>query len=565
MLVPKTPNSLSATEHIEELIAQGRYLEARFLSEKVKIDSDLKAQQLYGLALSKSGMPEDALQLLEPLYRSNGEDPETAGILGSIYKELFKKNQKTTFAQLSRDTYLNNFSTTKSYYTGINAASMSAMLMQGSRSRDIAREVITLIDAATTNFWELATLGEANLILKNINASIEFYVKARKIAGNDWGKIGSVFNQLWLLNHFIPVSREVMKIFNPPGIIAFVGHMVDQPSRNEPRFPPSLESQIKSSISNNIKTINAHIGFCSLACGGDILFAEAMAELGREVNIFLPFDVKDFLDVSVRYAGENWVERFQMLYDKFPVNMITHENYGGMDQLFDFQCKVIFGSAMLRSSLQQNKTSLLTVLSETDLKKKIGGTNHSLNIWPLPDNHININPDIFSSVDTVSLNTNFTVPEKIYPIPFRKILNLVMINVSRLIPLNKEKILKELAMIEINSSIIRWDVNVNEILFGFEVEFSAFDLMKKMQELMTALPKDQHFSVALHSGVVNEIPSFRGDTVDVIFELNKLNAKGICVSGNVAAMLALQIKKYTLDFSGSVNINNTKHLIYRVS
>src|SRR5687768_16158859 len=102
MLVPKTPNSLSATEHIEELIAQGRYLEARFLSEKVKIDSDLKAQQLYGLALSKSGMPEDALQLLEPLYRSNGEDPETAGILGSIYKELFKKNQTTTFAQLSR-------------------------------------------------------------------------------------------------------------------------------------------------------------------------------------------------------------------------------------------------------------------------------------------------------------------------------------------------------------------------------------------------------------------------------------------------------------------------------
>ena len=119
--------------HIESLINQGKYFEARTKAEDaLKHSDELRLKQLFALSISKSGAPEAAMEFMEPVYKQFPNDPESAGILGSIYKELFKKNQSTVFAIKSRDTYFQNFTTTPNYYTGINAASMSAMAGQAS-------------------------------------------------------------------------------------------------------------------------------------------------------------------------------------------------------------------------------------------------------------------------------------------------------------------------------------------------------------------------------------------------------------------------------------------------
>src|SRR5260221_11842559 len=156
------------TSQIEKLIDQGRYFEARSKSENALVQSqDLRLKQLYALALSKSGVPEAALEFMEPIYSQFPDDTESAGIMGSICKELFKKNQSNSFAIRSRDTYLKNFVTTKNYYTGINAASMSAMAGQLSKSREIATELIVMLEGNPMDFWSLATLGEAYMLTKN--------------------------------------------------------------------------------------------------------------------------------------------------------------------------------------------------------------------------------------------------------------------------------------------------------------------------------------------------------------------------------------------------------------
>lgn len=559
---------MDSVKQIEDLIHQGRYLEAQYIAESVtKSTTDLHLAQLYALALSKSGIPEEALQHLEPFYKEHPEDPETAGILGSIYKELFKKNQKTSFALLSRDTYFKNFSATKNYYTGINAAAMSAMIMQSSKSKEIAKEIIAMISPQTENIWELATLGEAYLLIKDSTRAVEYYLKTRKAVGNDWGKISSIYNQLWLLNHYIPVQKEILRIFSPPGIIAFVGHMIDHPERNAPRFPVSIESQVKDSITNNLRTINAHIGFCSIACGSDILFAEAMTELGREVNIFLPFAVNDFIEVSVRFAGEGWVQRFKTLIEKLSVKLITEEKYEGYDGLFNFQSKIIFGSALLRSKAQENKTTLLTVLSETDLKQKIGGTNFSLSLWPHRENHININPDIFVPAGTVDVSPNQNV-KKSETLPDRKIWNLVIVNLSGLMPLYQEKIVKDLQQVNLDADgFFKEQSNKDLWLYAYESEFGAFELMNHIHLLTKNLPKGQQLTVTLHSGLAtHDGSSLKGESVETVLELNKLSFTGICVSDHAAALLALQGIKYNLDFAGSVVVGNSKkHSIYRVS
>jgi len=268
---------------LEKLVSSGRYLEARQLTTKLKGSQDVnqvRVDQLLALSLSKSGSPESALEHLEPVYRQHADDPETAGIMGGIYKDLFKKHQDSKYAILSRDTYLKNFQATKNFYPGINAATMSAIAGRAAQGREIASQVIALLNPQSTDFWELATLGEAHLLTKNRTQSVEFFIKARQLAGTDWGKVTSVYNQLWLLNHYAPVPKEIQKVFSPPAVVAFVGHMIDHPERTVPRFPASIESNVKEAIKGAIKTLNASIGYCSLACGGDILFAEAMEEAG---------------------------------------------------------------------------------------------------------------------------------------------------------------------------------------------------------------------------------------------------------------------------------------------
>ena len=107
------------------------------------------------------------MQYLEPVYKQFPDDPETAGILGGIYKEIFIKTKNQRFAVLSKDTYLKNFSSTKSFYTGINAATMSAISGHSKQGQQIALEVIAQLEGSTGNFWELATLAEAWLISKD--------------------------------------------------------------------------------------------------------------------------------------------------------------------------------------------------------------------------------------------------------------------------------------------------------------------------------------------------------------------------------------------------------------
>lgn len=552
-------------EHIESLISQGRYIEARIKSEDaLKTSQELRYKQLYSLAVSKSGMPETALTFLEPVYHQFPHDPESAGILGSIYKELFKKNQSNAFAVKARDTYFQNFSITKSYYTGINAASMTAMAGQASRSREIAAEVVALIENnAAHDFWKLATLGEAYVLTKNRAKSTGYFVEARKLAGNDWGKITSVYNQLWLLNNFVPVSGEVMKMFKPPLVVAFIGHMIDHPNRVTPRFPAVIEPQIKDAILNSLQTSNARIGYCSLACGGDILFAEAMEELGGEINIFLPFAEVDFIQQSVAFAGEDWVNRYNRLIKKFPVTYVTTESYAGMDDLFSFQNKVICGSAVLRSAAHHADPALLTVLSGVDLQRKQGGTRDTINVWPYSKNYVNINPDAFVAGQPAARSE--MQPRDKHEHIHRPVLFLTHVDLTDVPPLLRERLLKSIdaKILHAEISCTSYRAEGNFLLAGFELESYAMQFAGLITDALKSSMPAGAARICLHAGPVfmetaTGMPdkNLSGESVDFLKAMNKLAVAGSLASDPFAAVLALQLKKYSIEYSGMLASGN---------
>lgn len=100
---------------------------------------------------------------------------------------------------------------------------------------------------------------------------------------------------------------------NPRKVLLFSGHMIDSPSRKEPRFPADKEPIAAKAIADLLDQIGAARGdlaICGGACGGDLLFAEAALARHLTVAIYLPFDEDKFLAESVDFAGADWRSRY---------------------------------------------------------------------------------------------------------------------------------------------------------------------------------------------------------------------------------------------------------------
>ena len=531
---------MTKVEHIEKLIHQGHYFEARSVTTIALTESDdLRLKQLHALAMSKSGGPGNARDYLEPIYKMHPEDPETAGILGGIYKELFKNSQDTKFALLSRDTYHQNFAITGNYYTGINAASMSIIAGKAVKGKEIANELVKHLSEGSTDFWELATLAEAHLLIKDKFKAMALYFQLRQLADSDWGKINSVFNQLWLLNHYLPVPSEILKTFSPPTVVAFVGHMIDRPGRPSPRFPESIEQSVKNNIKSAIKTLNAKIGYCSLACGGDILFAEAMAETNADVTICLPFNRQDFIKTSVEFAGEHWVKRFDDLISNHPVRVMT-EKFEGNPDLFAFHGRVLLGTALLKSQLLHAEAGLITVLSQRNQEAQVGGTRDMVKKWPFPAKIININPDELHSLRSTESRDDSMKEEPTIGLKSVFLLHTVLSDMKHdeIEYLTKRIVKSDPPIFEVPLLV---KIEGNNVLAVFE---SARGVLNFAQ-LMFKNVESKKVRISLHAGPVSIESTVGGPTIDgaALAEASTITQNAlpglIYCSDQVAAVLLL--------------------------
>ncbi len=553
---------MSNIAHLEELLRMGHYAQARtHAKELLSTDPNRRVQQLYALALSKSGVPEAAQEYMESIAKHHPDDPETMGILGGIYKELFKKNQSPKYAVLARDTYAKNFEVTKNYYTGINAATMSTLAGQGQRGKEIAKQVLQVLKDPENDFWEAVTQAEAYLLVKEKAKAEESYRHARKLAAADWGKINSVYNQLWLLNHYIPVPGGMLTLFSPPVVVAFVGHMIDHPDRPQPRFPSSIEADVKQAIRTAIKTVNAKIGYCSLACGGDILFAEAMEEVGGELNLFLPFNATDFLNASIRFAGGNWEERFTRLVNKYQVTYLTEGSYEEHPDLFLLQSNVIFGLSVLRSAANHREATLMSVLSEWDQKRKMGGTRDTLALWPFKKNHTNVNPDVFLNQAPDFVAETRTVAEIISP---RPVLYFVACDFY------VEEKWTTILLDEIESAglpLTVLDRSTGHMIAGFKTILRAMEYCEMVKKISTrTIQKMSAIRTSLHVGPQYIVPDvteqqLSGEVITTLEKVHRLTPPGtIYATALVAAVLALEGNKYSFDFIDTLVTAGKKNL-----
>lgn len=124
--------------------------------------------------------------------------------------------------------------------------------------------------------------------------------------------------------------------------------MIDSPGRPVPRFPSSAEALIAHALHVELDRLRPAAGVTALASGSDILFAEDLMGRGAELHVLLPLAAPEFIEASVRPAGEAWVARFHKLISHAKrVEVFGDAYFEGSGTPFQLAALLIDGTAEL--------------------------------------------------------------------------------------------------------------------------------------------------------------------------------------------------------------------------
>lgn len=397
---PASPEELVA--EAERLLRQGEPLLAYNCADTglQRWPQHLRLRQLQALALARSGDLERANRILGELVASGFGDAETLGVLARTHKDLAmrasdparREHHLAAAGRLYGGAYAtarDRGTAAEAYYTGINAATVAVLRGQLEEARQIAAQVRRICEdavgadaAAVTDYWRVATLGEAALILGDAAAASRQYADAVALAQHRYGDLSSTRRQARLLAAHLPVDHawlaEVLRI---PPVLVFTGHMIDQPDRGTPRFPAELEPAAAQAIRAAVETRRPLAAYGSAACGADILCLEAVRQAGGEIHIVLPFPARDFRRTSVEPGAGDWGERFDRLLDAAHSVTVTSDHRAtGSVATFEYANLVLTGLGQLRAQLLDTSLIGLAVW-DRDGGGAMGGAASVVSTW----------------------------------------------------------------------------------------------------------------------------------------------------------------------------------------
>ncbi|MGC2203105.1 MAG: adenylate/guanylate cyclase domain-containing protein [Stellaceae bacterium] len=246
----------------------------------------------------------------------------------------------------------------ESYYPGINAATLS--LLAGHRQKGTALAGTVLHQLASIpperlGYYECVSEMEAQLVLGRIGEARQLVnhtrrmLAARAIGFRD---LASTIRQLRLVLAANRLDEGWLAEMAPPRVVHYLGHIISAPGAGG-RFPAEQEAETAAAIEARIAGAGIGFGYGSLAAGADILFAEALLRHRATLQIVLPFNRAEFVEVSVRSAGNGWVKRFEECFAAAErdgtVRYATEDRYLGDDILFGYCSQLAMGLAILRA------------------------------------------------------------------------------------------------------------------------------------------------------------------------------------------------------------------------
>lgn len=353
----------------------------------------IKLSQTEALCLARTGAIQSAQNLLSDLLQKKHQDAETFCLLGRLQKDQARtaasdqqrrKHLQSAFSFYSQAIELEP----DNYYPLINTATVAFLLGKPKEASSIATQVAQLCQNQldhNNDYWLLATLAEAELLLGHTEQAKEHYQSAAKKVGHDYSSLQSMRSQ----------ARQILKArdldpslldgaFPMPRIVVFSGHRIDAPDRKNPRFPPSAIPFVTQAIDQAIESWTPLIAYSSAAPGGDLLFCEAVLKGGNELRLVLPFDLKNFRRYILESSSPGCLERFDRVISQATSILVAsfgehHEQVQG-SAIYDFVNRLILGLARFESRFLETSLQTLALWDGVDALAT-GGTADCIALW----------------------------------------------------------------------------------------------------------------------------------------------------------------------------------------
>ena len=323
---------------------------------------DPDVRYLQALAMARLGDPDAALRLYKRNRVEEIGTEDAVALKGRILKDLAARatgeHQGRLFRQ-SSEAYRTAYQLSDGYYSGINAATTAFLAGDLTEARELAAAIGRRPDVANPESYFAAASGaEAMLVRGEVAKATSLYEDARRRPDASQGMIASTAHQVKLIADRLDAPEEkrrrLMAAIRPSPVIHYCGHMF--------RAGWELEADLARKIGAILKETGALIAYGPLACGADILIAEAVLELGGELHVVLPFAEEDFLRTSVRVGGPEWEARYIEARDRAEsITFATQMQSVDDDELFAYCSKLVMGLAQLRASIMNSEAFQLAV------------------------------------------------------------------------------------------------------------------------------------------------------------------------------------------------------------
>jgi class 3 adenylate cyclase len=376
-------------------LAQVRQLEARgelllaydtALHGLEEHPGDLRLRHRAVLNLAKAGATANAEAEFVRLGLHGVDDADVAALHARIAKDrALDACGAERLALLARaaDLYQASYRRSGDYYPGVNVASLRLLAGQPEAAVRTAREVLALCRTKTASdedaYYRPASEAEAALVLGDTEGARQALSRAAK-AGIDLAARAATRRQLRMICAARQIADDLLDPLAPPTVIHYTGHMIAAPGAHG-RFPAAQEAAVAAQIAPRLERHRVGFGYGALASGGDILFAEALLARGAELHVVLPFTRDEFIDTSVRRAGEGWVARFDACLQRAStVTYATEDSYLGHDWVFAYGSIVAMGLAVLRARFLDADVLQLAVWDGVETQG-MAGTGYDVRTW----------------------------------------------------------------------------------------------------------------------------------------------------------------------------------------
>jgi len=315
---------------------------------------DLQLRYRAVLNLARAGGHGQAETLYREFRLAEADDERISSLGARLLRERALETDQSGLLAEAASRYQAIHQRTAGSFSGVNAAVLWLLVGRLERARELARTVLQQLvadtDTTVSPYYAASDAATAALLLGELETAQAYLQACAKHHGGNQTLLAATRRQLVRVCEAMGVDPALLAPLRPPAVIHYTGHMMAPPNRPG-RLPEAAVPAVQTAIRSFLREAGVGHGFGALACGADILMAEALLEHGAELHVVLPCEPAQFVSLSVAPGARDWEARFRRcLARASSLTLATRDRLPGDITLFVYASRLAMGLARLRAS-----------------------------------------------------------------------------------------------------------------------------------------------------------------------------------------------------------------------